>query len=154
MLEMNAAKTNSIENNRRQVLQTIERGRPMSYTSAGLTGDAAYQPNEMGTKQSVNLRTEWRQFYTIICNAAEGYASHEADAELAKEGFLISRCATQMRCIGRGSKNKGMALFGQRQFFILWWSALVARYKLEVPGGREEELSLCSAPARPTFRQK
>ena len=47
----------------------------------------------------------------------------------------------QMKCIGRGSKKKGMALFGQRQFFILWWSAHVARHTLEAPGEHGEALS-------------
>ena len=47
-----------------------------------INGDVEYQPKEMGTQQSVNLRTERRHFGNGI------WISHEADAELGQEGFL------------------------------------------------------------------
>ena len=118
-----------------------------------INGNAAYQPKDLGTKQSVNRRTERRHFYTRFCNAAGGYAPHEADAELAKGGFLSSRGETQMKCIGMGSKNdQGRASFDHRRLFIRWWSVHVAGHKLEVRGGHDEASSLCSSPGRSMFR--
>ena len=67
----------------------------------------AAQPKEIGTKQSVNLRTERQHFYTGICNTAGANASHDADAELAQGGFFFnSRGAKQMKCIARDIKKR------------------------------------------------
>ena len=68
---------------------------PQRTTNGMINGDTGYQPKQMGTKQSVDVRTERRHFCNKICNAGEGHASHEADTELGqRKGFYLTRRST------------------------------------------------------------